>query len=396
MIASVILTGIDARWIGARAAAAHEAGECASTADLSERLSTVHKVVDGSLAARVVEESEACRLLSQALAVAESDPYTASEHLAAYIDDPAARWDGAAELRSELMLEAADDRFGDAADEGLPAVETAFDLLAEVAATEPDLADQARALVDEFLASHLESADPCRVKDTADWLGEDPPSAAAFEAAAAVPDFAPAAILGCAESLMTERLWDRAGEAYGQLLAEYPDHELADRARDGVELAEVRRRLDGWPVTDLDYEEPAYCDDPVPYANAPAYSGPGPHRMAVFGMVEALDLPSSWQAADITEAALVVCVGDVADTTEGSVLHTCRYEGGHDVDVHARRFPMTAYALQTGEIVYSGDFEIGGDCPSHVFLDEDGTKEHNRVAVGAEDVREAFAELARP
>ncbi|THV42751.1 hypothetical protein [Glycomyces buryatensis] len=395
VIALAVLTGVDARWIGARADAAHEAGECAAAAEAGERFWTAHKVVDGSIAAHLDEGSEACAVLLRALDTAASDPLAASEHLAAYIADPAARWDGAADLRSELMVEAAAERFEAAPEEGHPAVEAAFELLAEVVASAPDRAEQARALVDDFLTTYPETADSCRVKDATDWLGESPPAAADFEAAAAVAaDLAPDAILGCADSLMSESRWGQAGEAYAQLVAEYPDHESADRARDGAELAEVRSRLGGWPATDMLYDVPAYCDDPVPYSGAPDYSGSGPHRMAVFGMAEAIDLPASWQAEDITEAALVVCVGDIADTAEGSVVDTCRYEGGHEVDVHARQFPMTAFALRTGEVVYSGDFEIGGDCPPEIFLDEDGTKEHNRVAIDDEDVREAFEELA--
>jgi hypothetical protein len=397
VVISVTLTGVDARWIGAETASAHEAGDCETAADAGGRFGTVHKIVDGALAVRLDAESEACGHLLRALDAAESDPLAASEHLAAYLDAPEARWDGAADLRSELMLVAASDRFDDAVAEGLPAVEAAFALLAETVDTAPDREGRARAIVDEFLADYPATADACLVKEAMDWLGGDPSDAAGFEAAAAaVPDLAPAAILGCADSLLAEGSWDRAGDAYGQLVAQYPGHELADRARDGAELAQLRRRLGGWPATDMLYDMPAYCDDPVRYSNAPAYSGPGPHRMAVFGMGESTGLPSSWRAEDITEAALVACVGDILDAAEGTLLHTCMYEGGHEVDVHARRFPMTVYALRTAEVVYSGDVEIGGHCPPEIILEEDGTKTHTRVHIDDEDVREAFEELVRP
>lgn len=392
VMALTMLIAIDARRIGAEAAAAQESGECVDARDAIDGFGTFHKIIDGLLAVGLDEESEACGHLINAIDTAESDPFEASQYLAAYIEHPGGRWEGASDLRSDLMLEAAAASFEEAVTGGRPSVEAAFHLLTEVVETSPDRADRAHEVVDDFLASFPHDADPCRVMATTDWLGEAPDVAAAFEAAtAAVPEIAPGAILGCGDAHLEESAWGLARDAYEQLLVEYPDHELTGQAQDGAELADVRGRLDGWPETDLEKDLPAYCDDPVPYSKAPAYSGSGPHAMAVFGTrVWHHYMPASWLAEDITDAALVVCFGEDDFGTE---LATCHYEGGFTVPHHAQRLELDVYSVRTGREVYSGFIEVGGECQSHTYLTDGAAPEKVRVHVDDEDVREAFDNL---
>ncbi|WP_026929811.1 hypothetical protein [Glycomyces tenuis] len=69
-------------------------------------MGAVHKIVDGWTVERARQEAAACAYLIAAFAAADSDPFAASGELGTYLGHPGARWDGAADMRSELLLEA--------------------------------------------------------------------------------------------------------------------------------------------------------------------------------------------------------------------------------------------------------------------------------------------------
>ncbi|RKN41629.1 tetratricopeptide repeat protein [Streptomyces hoynatensis] len=401
---------IDASQIEGDAAEAHRAGDCSRALSLLDGLWFGHRVADAPLAERADDGVAACELLLEARRQAETDRLRAARTLETYETRPGALWEGARDLRADLFLAQAAEELDTALTGDTEALATGFDQLTTVLGEFPEQEDEVEGVMEGFL-DELPVEDDCRTKTITDWLGQRPAGGNVLDRAAeAVPRLAPAALLGCGDDLMAEDDWAEARDRYRQLLDEYPGHELAGRAEEGVEQAGLAIELDRVREllrTDYTDEQPAYCDDPAPYHGAAPYRGHGPHPALLFGNEErAGALPSSWLADDAAEAVLVICLGE---ETMGDAVETCPYEsdlgvyGYQDVTFHKREIPARVYEVRTGEPVSQGSIQIGGaSCPDvleyETYLDLDLTIPPSDVYVTSSDadVRAAFEPLINP
>lgn len=389
---AVAAVAVNARWAAHDLTRAHEDGDCDTVEAAAESFGPHHGVVDPWAVLDADDQAEACAHVLAAAEAREDDPIAAIEALTAYLDHPAAHWDGAGDLRSAVRLETAAAAFGKAYTGGSSALGEAFDLLGAVVESDPDQAGAAQAVVDDFTEGLTAAGDHCRVYTVIEWIGANADRVAGFGGVTeAAEEVAPEAVFGCAEDAFASGNYSLAEKAYRQFADEYPDHEQAGAAQAGLEVAMVRRLLSGWPESEV--ERPAYCDSPAPFAAAPAYSGSGPHRMALFGFDTAEALPPDWLASDITDAALLVCAGE---PEQGAVIGSCDYTGGVAVDLYSVRYPVEVFAVRTGELVYEGGLDMHGggegDCP--FLLDYYGDPpESETVTPTDQDARDAFASL---
>lgn len=311
-------------------------------------------------------ELEACGVLLDALA--QGDPATAAERLQTYLDHPSAAWEGAGPERAERLLAAGNLTDG-------------FGQLRTTLSTAPDQSGAVRKVVETFLADLGDGRSPCEVLKTDEWVRDrkdDPPELA--EPIAAVADEVPERVLACAREQAKADQLTEAGATYEEFLDRFGDHKKARTARSeqydvdtAVQRAEALAALTG----------NTYCKDPVAYRGAPAYAGSDPHKAWWFGIPECRTLPSRWDARDIDEAELVVCLHDVG---RGSYLETCQYTADDTVltaRFHAWKFHIAAYSLRTGKAVERYTTQIGDPCPEFYFFDAgDNTP---TVTSGAED-----------
>ncbi|MFD1149867.1 hypothetical protein ACFQ3T_22270, partial [Saccharothrix hoggarensis] len=360
------------RWDAARiesdTTAAREAGDCARALSALDRLWAGHELANAPLAARGDNTVEACDRLRQA-----------GERL-----DTALGGDTAA-------------------------LEAGFTGLSSVLADLPGHEKMVDTSLNGFL-DRLPISTACDTREITDWLRDREASGNGLDRAAdVVPRLAPAAIVQCADDHMEDDAWEQARAGYQQLLDEYPGHELAARAEEGVrkatlaiELANVRRLLTAPHGT----VQPPYCKTAAPYSGAPAYRAQSPNRAMVFGNpTYSGKLPAEWLAPDAAEAVLVICAGE---TEFGAPVQTCPYEadvaigGRKDVTFHKIAIPVRVFELRTGQLVADTRVEIGGaSCPailsytSHASLDL-GPPSQVYVTASDADVHAGFNGLINP
>ncbi|WP_026929812.1 hypothetical protein [Glycomyces tenuis] len=334
----------DAWWIAHDAATAHAEGDCDRATTALESLDAVHRVAFGPITLRGEEETEACELLLTALDEAPAD---GADTIEEYMAHPGALWDGAGPQRAEFLFDAAM-----AAEEpNLSTVEEAFAQLSTTLERLPGRSETVRSTVERFMAG-LAEAPPCEGHKVDDWLSDqtwDEPELT--EPVAAASGQVPVRMLGCAQDRTASGDDAGAGVLYREFLAEYPEHELAGEAADGV------------------LDSGAYCGDPVAYQGAPEYGGEGPHPMRMFGWTaEGRDFPDSWLAETADETALVVCV----EAELGEFQESCRYASPSQTFwavFYAHKFDIKAYEFRTGGLVADYTREIGDPCPNRL----DGT-----------------------
>ncbi|GIL26268.1 hypothetical protein [Actinocatenispora comari] len=257
-----------------------------------------------------------------------------------------------------------------------------------------------------FLAG-LPTHDACRTADITDWLRARKRDHTLLDrSATVVPRAAPAALLGCGDSLMSDGKWAPAKKRYRQLLSQYPDDPRTGQARAGITKADKKIELDhidsllsgstanGWPE---------YCTGPEKYPDA-TRSRHGTNRVMFFGGDDYTGkLPASWQTDDTTRAALIACVGD---EKRGSATRTCPYEShAHPgsplyVTFYKIALPVQVYELRTGRKVADRTIQIGGSsCPSVLsytttepYYDSDPSSKQS-VDPSDSDIRAAFRPL---
>jgi hypothetical protein len=304
---------------------------------------------------------------------AEDDRLLAARTLETYEAHPDALWEGGPGRRADLFLAEAADELDTALAAGdTEALTDGFGHLSTVLGEFSGQEDEVEDVLDGFLDG-LPLEDPCDTKDITDWLGDRPTSGDTLDGAAdIVPRIAPAAIVGCGDDFLGDHYWEQARSQYEQLLDQYPGHDLAAEAEDGLEQAETAIELAN--LRDLlrpEYagEQPAYCDNPAPYRGADPYRGGGPHQALMFGndKHEGL-LPNSWLANGAADADIVICVGE---TKMGTPVATCQYEsdlgiyGYEDVTFHKRKVPVRVYEVRTGELISDTALQVdGASCPA--------------------------------
>ncbi|MDT0321283.1 hypothetical protein [Streptomyces millisiae] len=408
LLAVLVALRLDAAGIERDAAEAHRGGDCARALSVLDGLWPGHRVADPRLVVRAEDAAEACELLLRAERLDGSDRLRAAGVLEEYEAHPGARWEGARDRRAELVLAEATAELDTALTGDTEALATGFDHLATALGEFPGQEDAVGAVLDGFLDG-LPVENACETREITDWLGDRPGSGDVLDRAAeVVPRIAPAAILGCGDDAMADHEWSQARERYRQVLDQYPDHELATEAEEGVERAETAIELDRLrELVSVAYpnEEPAYCDDPEPYRGAAPYRGGGPHRALLFGNSgHADDLPSSWLADNADEAVLVICVGE---REQGRSVETCPYEsdfgvlGYQNVTFHEQRFPVRVYEVRTGRRVDVSNVSIGGaSCPEvleyEYYTVDIGPPPDEYVDSSAADVRAAYGRLINP
>ena len=288
------------------------------------------------------------------------------------------------------------------------ALAAGFGDLQGVLADLPGHEEMVRTTMDRFLGA-LPVDDPCDTKAVTDWLGKEKPGGVLDDASKVVPEIAPAAIVGCADSFMEKSDWQSARQRYQQLLDQYPDHELAQKAKTGVtkatqaiELNNVRTLL-----TPAAGSTPAYCDKPAPYSAAKPYVPNRPNRALVYGNdAHTGKIPPGWKARDAADAVIVVCAGE---TEYGAPVQTCPYEGGAnsllgyvDVTFHKIAIPLRVFEVRTGRLVASFKLEIGGaSCPAILEYRSPGYVDFGPpsqvyVAASVADVQGAFRPMLVP
>lgn len=357
----------DAAGIEQDAADARSAGDCPQAVAAVDRLWFGHRLANAPLTVRGEDTVLACKRLDAA----------------------------AGELRTALT--------GD-----LKALETGFADLSAVLVELPGYEKVVERVLDGFLAG-LPTRDACDTRDLTEWLRERGSKGNALDRATeVVPRVAPAAIVQCADSLMASTAFTEARERYQELLDQYPTHELAPKAKEGVqkatwaiELANVRSLL-ATPSTD----KPKYCDAPAPYSAAAPYGAQSPNRMWLAGTNEHTKrLPGDWLVNDVANATLVVCAGAVA---HGSVAETCTYlfsgilSGEKDVTFHRIAIPVRVYEVKTGRLITDTTLEINGEsCPTVVNYTtynrlDTGPASDMYVTASEADVHAAFNPLINP
>ncbi|MFD0969448.1 hypothetical protein [Plantactinospora endophytica] len=305
-------------------------------------------------------------------------------------------------------LQVAEERLADGLTGNTDGLTAGFDGLGRVLADLPGHDRMVDTALDRFLGG-LPTPDPCRTVAVTDWLRQRQPTNNALDRSAeVVPRTAPAALVGCADSLMTGSYWALARTRYQQLLDQYPGQgqELNVRAAEGVkkaglaiELATVRSLLDGTTSG-----QPRYCTQPAAYSAAAPYVKGRTNRALFYGNDEyAKKLPGTWRATDVTAAVLVVCLGQ---KEYGTTVRSCPYENKlfpqFPTTVAFRKIaiPMKAYELRTGKLVVTGKIQITGtSCPRiltytrYTGLIDTGPPSEVYVTASDANVRAAFRSL---
>jgi hypothetical protein len=249
----------------------------------------------------------------------------------------------------------------------------------------------------EFLDA-LPTKDACGTTDITDTL-RDTRVKGMDRIADTVPTIAPAAMVTCADEHMAAEQWQPALDRYQQLLEEYPDHELAAKAQEGVtkatqaiELANVRQLL---TLTGAG-GQPEYCTSPAGYSAAAPYGAASPNRAMVFGDDHAGRLPPDWMAADAAGAVMVICAGEAQF---GTPVETCSYEATPGssiftpVTFHRIAVPVRMFELKTGKLINDTRVEIGGaSCPATIF----GLENTRYVEPSDGDIHAAYSPLINP
>lgn len=363
------LVRFDAARIDEALAAARTAGDCAAAGAATERVAWPYRVVDGPMTRRADTTTDACRTLADAdrqLASVTGDTTPVDASLAG-----------------------------------------GFAGMTGVLRDQPGHEAMVGRVLDRFLAT-LPTANRCRVAATTDWLIRRQATGDALDrAGTAARTAAPAALVGCGDTLMEARNWAEARGRYQQLLDQYPGDPLRARAEEGVlratqaiELDNVRRLLAGNPAYG---SSPAYCSTPAPYSAAPPY-GAGVNKALIFGNTQRTEpLPAEWRANDAADAVVIVCVGRDKADAEGEAVRTCPYtsetRGGlYNVTFRKVAVPVTVFELRTGRPVVETTLQIGGpSCPQR-FVDPSGLVPAGDrfdfpVTPSPGDLRAAFAPL---
>lgn len=340
---------------------ARGAGDCRQAVTATDQLGFGHRVVDAPLVARAEETVAACE-----------------------------------------RLRAADKALGVALTGDIDALETGFATLSEVLAERPGHERMVATTLDGFL-DRLPKVDSCLATKVTDWLREHKPGGALAPAADIVPRVAPQAVVGCGDRLMAASDWGVARDHYQQLLDEYPEHELAPTAQQGVRKATLAIELDNVrgllaPAGSL----PRYCDSPAPYSGAAPYVPNRPNRALVYGSEPNTNkIPPGWLARDVTDAVVVICAGE---SEYGAAVDTCLYDSTSDpgvsgwVTFRKIAIPLRVFEVRTGRQVASFKLEIGGgSCPTFLSWYGSVTPPSNEyVAASPADVRAAFRPLLIP
>ncbi|WP_157441674.1 proline-rich domain-containing protein [Actinoplanes awajinensis] len=279
---------------------------------------------------------------------------------------------------------------------------TGFNQIGTVLATRPGHEKMADAVVDGFLAG-LPVQDPCTTVTITDWITKRPKTGNTLDRSVeAVAKHEPAALLGCGDKHMAAEQWTSAKASYQSLIQAYPADAGKAKAVAGIakadlaiELATVREKLEGTGTN----SQPAYCGSPAKYSAAKAY-GKGVNKALFFGNdTESGRLPKTWSASDVTNATLVVCIGD---DTRGASVQSCSYRSNfgtgpsYKVTFHKVKVAVKAYEIRTGRVVFNKTMQFGGSsCPSTVSytstLGSDlGPPSHMDVKVNAKDVKTQF------
>jgi hypothetical protein len=269
------------------------------------------------------------------------------------------------------LLRQANGNLGDALQGDSGALKAGMARLTTVVNDLPGHDEMVKTTLAGFLGK-LPTDNACDTKVITDELGSMKASQTVFKPAKEiVPEIAPKAIVECGDLLMDQQNWSLALERYQQFLEQYPDHDLAGRAQEGVtkatqaiELAKVRGLLQASSGS-----QPAYCTTPAPYSGAAAYGSVRPNRALFYGNDEYTNrLPAEWKATDAADAVLIVCAGP---TEYGVPVETCPYEnplsvaGFSDVTFKRVVIPVQVFEVRTGKAVLSGKVEIGGaSCPA--------------------------------
>ncbi|WP_322770443.1 hypothetical protein [Frankia sp. Cr1] len=275
------------------------------------------------------------------------------------------------------------------------ALDTGFRQLSTVLTELPGHEKMVQGALDRFLDG-LPTKDPCDTAKITTWLAARPPGGKGLDRAAQVVlQLAPAALVDCGNRFLAAGGWENARAKYQQLLDQYPGHELAAKAREGIqqvnqkiEEANLRRLLESSASG-----QPAYCSAPVPYTAAP--SG-GPNRALIFGNKRYVDnLPAEWRTDDVTTATRVLCVGN---SELGAAVETCPYTSNRSIGVENVTFyrvalPVRVYELRTGRLVTDTRLEISGaSCPSKFY----GYDTKNYVTPSDSQIQAAFRPLISP
>ncbi|MBW4717157.1 hypothetical protein [Saccharothrix obliqua] len=357
----------DAAGIEGDSVAARDGGDCGQAVAAVDRLWFGHRVANAPLTVRGEDTVRACGRLDAA----------------------------SAQLRTALT--------GDT-----NALENGFTGLTRALAELPGYERVVDRALDGFLSA-LPTKDACDTSDLTEWLRERGTKGNALDRANEVlPRVAPAAFVQCGDDLMSASSFTEARDRYQELLDQYPNHELAPKAKDGVqkatwaiELANVRALLAS-PSAD----KPKYCDAPAPYSAAAPYGAQSPNRAWVAGTNEHTKrLPGDWLVSDVANATLVICAGAVA---HGSVKETCTYlfsgtfSGEKDVSFHRIAIPVRAFEVKTGRLVAETTLEIDGEsCPAVVNYTtfnrlDTGPDSDMYVTASEGDVHGAFNSLINP
>ncbi|WP_280397363.1 hypothetical protein [Nocardia carnea] len=361
VVLALALIRIDAHAIDQSVADARAEGDCARAISAANRLWAGHYLAGAPLTARIDQTGRVCALLDDA--------------------------------EKKLSLAAAGD---------IAALITGYELLNRVLTEWPGHEAMAARVLDEFLAL-LPGPGDCANAAVTDWLRERAPRGPVLgRAADAVDRVAPAALVGCADTLLKIGEWEQARDRYRQLLELYPQHALADRARKGVtratqliELDQLRALLRPAPGN----TQPAYCRTPRPYSGAVPYRTARPNKALLFGNDSSTtQFPADWRAGDAADAVLILCVGE---TEFGSAVETCTYEShsNHrlfDLTFRKKAIPLRVFEVRTARLILDTRVEIGGaTCPAKMYTFGDPGPDHYVTTTEA-DVRAAFAPVIDP
>lgn len=364
----ILVVGVlryDSARIGSIVADARQAGDCAQALDALDGRWVGHSIADAPLSVTGDDTVKACDQLQKATVNLD----------AALTGDAEALRVGVGRLRSVLNLQ-------------------------------PGHEKMVERVLDRFL-DRLPNSDACATKVLTDWLGHIPRDKSVLDRAVdIVPRIAPEAMVECGDQLLAASSWVPARERYQQLLDEYPDHDLAPRAQEGVtkatqgmELANVRQLL-----TTTTGGQPSYCSTPAPYSGAVAYGATRPNRALFYGNAEYTDrLPAEWKATDAADAVLIVCAGA---SEFGTPVETCPYEatisplGYTNVTFKRIAIPVRVFEVKTGRLVADLRVEIGGaSCPpilTYTGFSAFGPPSEVYVTPADPDVHAGFTTLINP
>jgi hypothetical protein len=351
----------------------HEAGDCERALATIDSLGPVRRLAHPGVAASADAEAGACR----SLLGAQDAPWDeAADRYATYLDDPRARWAGAAAARGDALLAQADRELRP---NGPKAMAAGFGTLATALDENPtpDQADHAREIAAGFV-DRIYGATPCEAKKDHAWVQRtareeswDDPDLT--EPVVAKRDARGNLVLGCAKVHRDADELKAAAANYRDYIQHYPQggHRQAAQGQLAVVETEIERRQ----VTRI-VQAGTYCRDPQAFRGAPAYRGGGTNRMIVQGLNPGQHkFPRSWYTSDVDEASLVVCVKGPG---RGAYQDTCDYEddtmpamfgsstGYSPVRFYATRFTVTAYSLRTGKQVARFTRDLGQPCPAFI------------------------------